>query len=227
MLCSSGKGPVLAVDADSNSNLNEVLGVSVEKTLGNLREEIKSGDSVPASATRQEYLDSQFNRALVEEDDFDMLVMGRTQGAGCYCYVNGLLKNHIERFSKNYRFVIADNEAGMEHLSRGVLPGADMIIIVSDCSRRGVQAAARIRDLIGELKMRPRAVRLIINRAPEGVPEPGILEEAERRGLEIAGVIPQDPLIYRYDCEGAPTAYLPESSIARQAFERIVASFAL
>ncbi|MDR1439773.1 MAG: AAA family ATPase [Clostridiales bacterium] len=222
-LCRDGKGPVLAVDADSNSNLNEVMGVAVEKTLGSVREEIKSGSGIPASTTRQGYLDTQFGRALIEDDDFDMLVMGRTQGTGCYCFVNSLLKTHIERFSGNYKYVVADNEAGMEHLSRGVLPGADMIIIVSDCSRRGIQAAARIRDLIGELDMRPGAVRLIVNRAPDGELDEGTRAEAAAHGLAIAGVVPHDQLIYRFDCEGKPTAQLPEDSAARQAFERIMA----
>ncbi|MDR1061160.1 MAG: AAA family ATPase [Clostridiales bacterium] len=221
-LCREGKGPVLAVDADSNSNLNEVMGVAVEKTLGSVREEIKGGDGIPASSSRGDYLDAQFDRALIEDDDFDMLVMGRTQGTGCYCFVNSLLKTRIARFSGNYKYVVADNEAGMEHLSRGVLPGADMILIVSDCSRRGIQAAARIRDLVGELDMRPSAVRLIINRAPDGAPDAGVLAEAAAHGLDVAGVVPHDRLVYEFDCEGRPTAQLPEESPARQAFERIM-----
>jgi CO dehydrogenase maturation factor len=221
-LCKDGKGPVLAVDADSNSNLNEVLGVVAAKTLGSVREEIKSGGGMPASMTKQDYLSIQFGDVLIEEDDFDMLVMGRTQGTGCYCFVNSLLKNHIDRFAKNYKFTVVDNEAGMEHISRGVLPGADLILIVSDCSRRGVQAAARIRDLIEELKMNVGAVRLIINKAPDGILDPGIEEEAAACGLSVAGVVPQDPLVYSYDCEGKPTAHLPEESTARRAFTQIV-----
>jgi CO dehydrogenase maturation factor len=221
-----GRRPVLAVDADANSNLNEVLGVDIDITLGSLREEIKDSEidpdsRIPGGMTKQEYLTFKFNDALIEEDDYDMLVMGRTQGTGCYCFVNGLLQTQIRKLSQNYKYVVVDNEAGMEHLSRGVLPGVDMIILVSDCSRRGVQAVARIAALIGELDMHPSKVGLIINRAPEGELPQGIQDEIEKNGLTLYGVVPQDQSVFEYDSEGRPLIELPTESIAKKSAEEI------
>jgi CO dehydrogenase maturation factor len=226
-LCKSGKGPVLAVDADANSNLNDVLGVEVEATLGSIREDIVNAEfaennPIPASMTKQDYLNIKFADALIEEDDYDMLVMGRTQGKGCYCFVNGLLQTQITRFSKNYKYIVVDNEAGMEHISRGVLPGVDMILLVSDCSRRGVRAVSRIAELVNELNMKPSAVKLVVNKAPAGVLDAGIIEEIEKHGLGEAGVVPYDELIYSFDCDGTPMVKIPGDADARRAFTAIL-----
>jgi CO dehydrogenase maturation factor len=226
LLCKAGKGPVLAVDADANANLGDVLGVEVETTLGGIREaivraEYAENNPIPSSMTKQEYLNLKFTDALIEEDDYDLLVMGRTQGKGCYCFVNGLLQTQINRFSGNYKYIAVDNEAGMEHMSRGVLPGVDMILLVSDCSRRGVQAVSRIAALADELKLRPSAVKLVINKAPSGVLDDGVRGEIEKHGLDLAGVVPQDDLVYRFDCDGTPMVKLPEESEARKAFDSI------
>jgi CO dehydrogenase maturation factor len=226
-LIGKGKTPILAVDADANSNLNEVLGVDVRVTLGNLRENIVNADldensPITPSMTKQDYLDSSFMGAITEEDDYDLLVMGRTQGKGCYCYVNGLLQTQLLRFANNYKYIVVDNEAGMEHLSRGILPGVDMILIVSDASRRGIQAAARIKNLIGELGMRPSAVKLIVNRVPDGKIAEPIMREIEANGFDFAGLIPADKIITEYDEEGKPTARLPEDSLACKAYYSIL-----
>ena len=132
-LTSNGKRPVLAVDADANSNLNEVLGVEVEMTLGQIRETVeRSADQkknpIPAGMTKQDYMELMFQRCIAEDDDFDLLVMGRTQGKGCYCYVNGLLQTQVSRLTPNYPYVVVDNEAGLEHISRGILPKVDYLI---------------------------------------------------------------------------------------------------
>lgn len=226
-LCQHGKTPVLAVDADANANLNEVLGVEVEVTLGEIREEITMAEldpnsPIPPGLTKQEYLNTRFNHALIEEDDYDMLVMGRSQGKGCYCYVNGLLQSQLQKYAGQYRYIVVDNEAGMEHVSRGVLPAVDVILLVSDCSRRGVQAVGRIAQLIHEMGMKPGTMKLIINRAPEGQLSAGILEEIQKQGLDLAGVVPADEQIYEFDSEGKPTVGLPEDSKARRAFEAIL-----
>ena len=118
-----GKGPILAVDADANSNLNEVLGVKVEATLGDVREEVARSEMakdnpIPAGMTKADYMEFKFDDALVEDDDFDLLVMGRTQGKGCYCFVNGLLQTQLAKYQNNYPYIVVDNEAGMEHISR-------------------------------------------------------------------------------------------------------------
>ena len=222
-----GKGPILAVDADANSNLNEVLGVKVESTLGEVREEVARAEMakdspIPAGMTKADYMEFKFDDALVEDDDFDLLVMGRTQGKGCYCFVNGLLQAQLQRLEKNYPYIIVDNEAGMEHISRGVLPSMQTAILVSDCSRRGVQAVGRIAELIKECDMHPSQVGLIINRAPGGVLNEGTKEEIEKQGLQLLGVVPQDETVFEYDCDGTPTIQLPEDSPVKKAIRDIV-----
>lgn len=222
-----GKGPILAVDADANSNLNEVLGVKVESTLGDVREEVARSEMakdnpIPAGMTKADYMEFKFDDALVEDKDFDLLVMGRTQGKGCYCFVNGLLQAQLQRLEKNYPYIIVDNEAGMEHISRGVLPSMQTAILVSDCSRRGVQAVGRIAKLIEECDMHPRQIGLIINRAPGGVLNEGTKQEIENQGLHLLGVVPQDETVFEYDCEGTPTIKLPEDSPVKKAIREIV-----
>lgn len=226
-LCEQGKGPVLAVDADANSNLNEVLGVEVDATLGDIREEIARAEMekdspIPAGMSKADYAEFKFNSALIEDDDFDLLVMGRTQGKGCYCFVNGLLQAQLSRLYPHYPYMVVDNEAGMEHISRGILPGMDTAILVSDCSRRGVQAAARIAELIRECEMKPKTIGLIVNRAPQGVLNEGTREEIEKQGLKLLGVVPHDEMVYEYDCDGKPTVTLPENSPVRSALKEIV-----
>ena len=226
-LCESGRKPVLAVDADANSNLNEVLGVETEITLGELREEIEragvdSRYQIPIGMTKQAYLEMRLSDALTEEDDYDLLVMGRTQGQGCYCFVNGLVQTQIQRLQSQYPYVIVDNEAGMEHISRGILPMMEVAILVSDCSRRGVQAAGRIAALMKELNFKPKKTGLIINRAPQGELDEGTLEEVKKQNLELLGVVPQDDTVYHFDCEGKPIVQLPKDSPVRKAFEEIL-----
>lgn len=222
-----GKGPILAVDADANSNLNEVLGVEVDATLGDIREEIaraemSSTNPIPAGVSKADYAEFKFNSALIEDDDFDMLVMGRTQGKGCYCYVNGLLQAQLQKLQNTYPYIIVDNEAGMEHISRGVLPSMQTAILVSDCSRRGVQAAGRIAQLIKECDMKPNKIGLIVNRAPNGQLSEGTKEEIEKQGLNLLGVVPQDEMVYEYDCDGKPVVSLPADSPVKKALREIV-----
>ena len=219
-LCKQKKGPILVVDADANSNLNEVLGVEVDTTLGDIREDMARAEqkgTVPSNMTKADYAEMMFGNALLEEDDFDMLVMGRTQGKGCYCFVNGVLKTQIDKYAGNYRYMVIDNEAGLEHISRGTLPHVDTMLLISDCSRRGVQAVGRIAEMIRELELKPGEMKLIVNRAPGGVLTPGVQEEIEKYGLELIGVLPQDDLVYEYDCEGKPSSQVPDSAPVKQA----------
>ncbi len=224
------KGPILVVDADANSNLNEVLGVEVETTLGAIREEMAQAElkgTIPSGVSKQDYAELRFSEALVEEDDFDMLVMGRTQGKGCYCYVNGVLKSQMDKYVPNYRYVVIDNEAGLEHVSRGTLPHVDTMLLVSDCSRRGIQAAARLAQMVDELGLNPGKLLLIVNRAPGGALNAGVQEEIAKHGLTLGGVLPQDELVYEYDCEGKPTAKLPEDAPVKAAFRGIIDTLGL
>ncbi len=229
-LCKKGNGPVLVVDADANSNLNEVLGVEVDATLGEIREEMARAEmkgTIPAGMTKADYAEFKFNSALIEEDDFDMLVMGRTQGKGCYCYVNGVLKTQVDKYSKNYRYIVMDNEAGLEHVARGTLPHVDTMLLISDCSRRGIQAVARIAEMIEQMELKPSTMGLIVNRAPDGKLDDGVREEIEKHGLSLLGVLPQDEGVYRCDCAGLPSAKLPENNPVKTALKGILQSMGL
>lgn len=231
-LCQKKNGPVLAVDADANSNLNEVLGVEVEETLGDIREDIAQAElalesPIPKGMTKANYAEMRFSDALTEGDDYDLLVMGRTQGKGCYCFVNGLLTTQVAKYAQNYRYIVVDNEAGLEHLSRGVLPQVDTIILVSDCSRRGVQAAGRLSEMIGELKLGAKEVGLIINRAPNGQLNDGVRAEIDKYGMRLLGVVPHDETVYEYDAEGKPSVTVPAASPVKQAVHQIFDQLAL
>ena len=221
-LCQKKKGPVLAVDADANSNLNEVLGMEVEMTLGDIRETVARADMavnspIPAGMTKADYTEVMLSRALIEGDDYDMPVMGRTQGKGCYCFVNGILSSQVAKYANNYSYIVVDNEAGLEHISRGILPKVDTILLVSDCSRRGIQAAGRLAEMIDELKLNAKQVKLIVNRAPDGVLNDGVKEEIEKYHLDLAGVVPQDQTVYEYDSEGKPSSQVPADSASKKA----------
>ena len=229
-LCKKNKGPVLVVDADANANLNEVLGVEVETSLGAIREEIANAElkgTIPKSMSKAEYADFKCNSALIEDDDFDMLVMGRTQGKGCYCFVNGLLQTLMSKYAKNYSYVVMDNEAGLEHVARGTLPHVDTMLLISDCSRRGVQAVARLAEMIDEMELKPTQMGLIINRAPGGVLNAGVKEEIDKHGLKLLGVLPQDESVYEADCEGEPSSKLPENNPVKVALYDILRSIGL
>jgi CO dehydrogenase maturation factor len=215
------------VDADPNSNLNEVLGVETETTLGDIREEIARAElaeknPIPPGMSKQDYANFRFGAALTEMDDYDILVMGRTQGKGCYCFVNDLLRDQINRYYKNYNYLVVDNEAGLEHISRGILPPVDLILLVSDCSKRGIQAAGRIAEMIEQLDFKANKVCLIVNRAPGGRLEQSLLDEIAEQNLSLAGVIPMDELVYRYDAEGKAMVSLPEDSPIKKALGEIV-----
>ena len=229
-LCKKGDGPVLVVDADANSNLNEVLGVEVETSLGAIREEMAQAElkgTIPKGMTKADYAEYKFNSALIEDDDFDMLVMGRTQGKGCYCYVNGMLQSQVAKYAGNYKYVVMDNEAGLEHVARGTLPHVDTMLLISDCSRRGIQAVARVAEMVKELKLNPGQMGLIVNRAPGGVLDAGIREEIEKHGLTLFGVLPHDDAVYRCDCDGEPSSKLPENDPMKSALKDIMRSLGL
>ena len=225
-LIARGKGPLLVVDADANSNLNEVLGVEVETTLGAIREEMAQaelrGDVIPKNMTKADYAEFRFNSALIEEDDFDMLVMGRTQGKGCYCYVNGVLKTQLDKYVGAYNYMVIDNEAGMEHIARGTLPHVETLLLVSDCSRRGVQAVGRIAQMVRDMAIKPDRMGLIVNRAPGGVLNDGVREEIEKQGLTLLGVLPQDEAVFEADCAGQPSSKLPSDDPMKVALAKLL-----
>jgi CO dehydrogenase maturation factor len=211
-LLKHGKTPVLAVDADSNSNLNEVLGVPLCETLGAAREDMKKGQ-VPSGMTKDVFMSMKMAEAVTEAEGFDLIAMGRPEGAGCYCAANSLLANFLEKLVDNYPFIVIDNEAGMEHISRLTTKNVDVLLIVADASRRGLQAALRIDELARELKIGVGRSVVVINQAKEPPSEEvrGLIRGA---GLEYAGSVPEDSQIYAFDSQGRPTVQMPEESPA-------------
>jgi CO dehydrogenase maturation factor len=223
-LLKKNKTPILAVDADCNANLNEVLGVEINGTLGNAREEMKKGD-VPSGMTKDVFMEMKLEEAVVEAEGFDLIVMGQPEGPGCYCAANTLLTNYLERLSGNYPYVVMDNEAGMEHISRLTTNNVNILLIVSDSSRRGLQAAVRIDELARCLKIVVDKSYVVINQAREA-PSQQAMEMIKKAKLELIGTIPEDDLIYDYDFNGRPTIEMPEDSksvkAAFEIFDKIV-----
>jgi CO dehydrogenase maturation factor len=213
------KTPILAVDADSNANLNEVLGVKVECTLGSAREEMKKGD-VPSGMTKDVFMSMRLEQSVIDSDGFDLIVMGQPEGAGCYCAANSLLSNFLDKLTGNYAYMVMDNEAGMEHISRLTTHNVDVLLIVSDTSRRGIQAAIRINELAKNLNIGVGKSYLIINQTRNNEPDTAVRKMLDQAGLKLAGTIPADDVVYQYDLEGKPTIAIPmESSAVKAAFE--------
>lgn len=205
--------PVLVVDADANANLNELLGLKVERTLGQIRDEMKT--AVPTGMTKETYIEYQMQEALIESKGFDLLVMGQPEGPGCYCAANNLLAKYLEILTKNYRTVIVDNEAGMEHLSRLNLREIDVLISVSDPGPRGIMTAKRIADLTTHLDVQVGKKVLIVNRTPDGL-DPVLQEEISKFGLVLGGTIRQDTLLATYELKKLSFLDLPSESAAVQ-----------
>ena len=216
-LVEKGKTPVLAVDADANSNLNEVLGCEIEDTLGDAREEMKK--SVSSGMTKDVYMEMKLQQAVIERTGFDLIVMGRPEGAGCYCAANSLLTVYLEKLIDNYNFVVIDNEAGMEHISRLTTNNIDTLLVVSDPTRRGIQAAARIVELTGELSLNISRKLLIVNRTKE-LKRDAVEQAVKDFGLNLIGMVPEDPEVQEFDLNGRPTIELSkENSAVKAAYE--------
>lgn len=213
----NGKAPILAVDADSNVNLNEVLGLEVTDTLGDAREDMKKG-AVPSGMTKDVFMTMRMEEAVIETGDYDLIVMGQPEGQGCYCAANTLLTNCLERLSENYPYIVVDNEAGMEHISRLTTKNVDVLLIVTDASRRGLQAGLRISELAKGLNIGVKRTCLIFNQAKNGVPDT-VARMVADAGVELLGAVPEDSGVYDYDFEGTPIIELPEdASAVRSAF---------
>jgi CO dehydrogenase maturation factor len=203
--------PVLAVDADPNMNLDAALGVTVAFTVGDVREEgLAKVDSLPAGMSKTEFLRYRTAQALVEAKGFDLLAMGRPEGPGCYCYANNVLRAAVDQVQAQYRFVVMDAEAGLEHLSRRTTRDVDLLLLLSDASVRGVETAARALKLITDLKTGVGRSMLVLTRVERVPPE---LEAAIReRGLHVEATIPEDDELRRLDAAGRPLVEVgPES----------------
>jgi CO dehydrogenase maturation factor len=215
-------GTVLAVDADPNANLGESLGLEVRQTVGRILNEFQ-GDKlkIPPGMTKEAYLEYQLNTALTESRGLDLITMGRGEGPECYCYPNVVIRKLIDDWAKNYKYVVMDNEAGMEHLSRRTTQNIDEMLLVSDHTIKGLRAVARIRELVKELKLIIRRESVIINNVPAEV-DPLLKEEMERLGITPAAVIPADGELTRYDLEQKPLYGLPDTSPAVTALNKLL-----
>ncbi|MFO7985066.1 MAG: AAA family ATPase [Desulfatiglandaceae bacterium] len=222
-LVEKGKTPILGVDADSNSNLNEVLGLEVETTLGDAREQMKKG--VATGLTKDVFMEMKLQEAIVEAPGFDLVVMGRPEGAGCYCAANTLLTQYLEKLVDNYAYIVMDNEAGMEHLSRLTTNDIETLLVVSDPTRRGLQAASRIVELSEMLSLNIGRKVMIVNRANTEAAD-AIKGAVEAYDLEYLGMVPEDVEVQAYDLKGTPTVELTPACKAVEAayslFDKII-----
>jgi CO dehydrogenase maturation factor len=218
-LLSKRSGPVLAVDADSNACLNEALGVKIHATIGKLREEslqaVRGGGDRPGGMSMEQLFDYQVQQSIIEAKGFDLMVMGRPEGPGCYCAANNIIRKYTDLLSDKYPYVVIDNEAGMEHLSRRTTHKVDLLIIVSDPTFKGILTAKRINELVDELNLDVDRRVLIINRVI-GQEGEELKKMAEGFGINVAGLIPQDEMIFRFDLEGKPVFELPEDAVSVQ-----------
>ena len=215
--------PILAIDADSNANLVESLGLEVKQTVGSIIASFNNEKiNIPPGMTKEAYLEYKLNEALVESKGLDLLTMGRGEGPECYCYPNLLLRKFADSLAGNYAYVVMDNEAGMEHLSRRTTQNIDVLLIISDHSVKGVRTAARISDLVSELKLVVKRQSVIINFAPPKL-APLVSEELARLGIEPTALIPEDEEVYKYDLELKPLLDLPDTSKAVRVVDGLMA----
>lgn len=206
--------PILAVDADANDNLGASLGVSGYTTIGRvLADFMGDRQTMPSGMTKEAYMDFKLNAVLEEARAFDLVVMGRKEGEGCYCYPNSMLRRFLEKLRENYKFIVMDNEAGLEHLSRGTTDRIDMLFVVSDHAFKGLRTAATVGQLVKDLKLDVRSMGLVIGRfKPEMEAELAPLVEAT--GMPLLGAIPEDAEVIRTDARQASMLDLPDDSPA-------------
>lgn len=216
---------ILAVDADSNSCLNEALGVDVHATIGKLREEslatIRSGAERPGGMSMEQLFDYQVQQSIIESKGFDLMVMGRPEGPGCYCAANNIIRKYTDILSEKYSYVVIDNEAGMEHLSRRTTHSVNLLLVISDPTQKGVKTAKRINGLVDELGLDVEERRFIINRVSD---ENFIKLKNSSTDLPDDKFynIPDDENIFHLDLEGKPVFDLPPDSVAVKTFFSIL-----
>lgn len=213
------QGAVLGIDADPNSNLAESLGLKAKEDIGGIVDFVaKNPSAVPVGMTKDMFIDFRIQTSIVENNGFDIVTMGRPEGPGCYCYVNNLLRALIKRLSDDYPYIVIDNEAGFEHLSRRTMRRADRLLLVSDSSEAGLRAARRIIDLVKELEIEVKNISLVLNRCQEA----SLKDKLDELGAEVSGVIPEDEQVLALSRQGRPITALSESSEAFLEAKRIL-----
>lgn len=204
--------PFLLVDADANVNLNELLNLEVDITLGQIRKELKS--ELPPNVTRDQFMEMKIHQALIEDTGFDLLVMGQPDGPGCYCAANQYLAMTMDKLSPNYKYILVDNEAGMEHLSRMNIRSIDYLLVTSDPSARGILTAKRISEITEPLGLEVKNQYLLVNRAPQPVP-PALQEKIDEAvadsGMKLGGIIPSSNILIDQELSGESYLNLKDS----------------
>ena len=212
-LLAKGETPFLLVDADANANLNELLNLDVDLTLGQIRKELKG--ELPSHITRDQFMEMKIHQALIEETGFDLLVMGQPDGPGCYCAANQHLAMTMDKLADNYKYIIVDNEAGMEHLSRMNLREIDYLFVTSDPSARGILTAKRIADITEPLGLQIKEQFLFVNRAPQPVPsalQEKIDEAIAETDMVLGGIIPSSDTLINQDLSGESYVALDDTA---------------
>lgn len=216
-LMKKGAVPILAIDADPNANLGESLGLDIKQTIGSIIASFNDEKiNIPPGMTKEAYLDIKLNEAIVETKGLDLVTMGRGEGPDCYCYPNLLLRKFADTLSGNYPYMVMDNEAGMEHLSRRTTQDVDELLIVSDHTVKGVRTVARIIELVDELKLVVKRQSVIINLVPDGL-DPMVAEELKKLKIKPTAIIPLDEEVANYDIKMKPLLTLPDNSRAVKA----------
>jgi CO dehydrogenase maturation factor len=210
-LIGRGRRPVLAVDADPNTCLDGALGVRADATIGSIREEAReiAGKGMAVGAAKQQLLEMKISQCLVESEDFDLLAMGRPEGAGCYCYANNVLKQAIQTIAENYAYVVIDNEAGLENLSRRIVTKVDLMILVADPSKRGLETLRRLYDLAGQMGVQYSHLALALNRLRRPDLPAGMDEIRRHTRADYVLALPDDPDLASHDEAGWSLRQLP------------------
>ncbi len=224
---SAKKYRILAIDADPDANLADAMGVTVGKTIGDMREFMQQSRYTTSPDTdKQALFESKLFEILAEEEGYDLLVMGKPEGSGCYCFVNNLLRGIMDKTVSDYDLTIIDTPAGLEHFSRKTIPDLDILVVVTDESRRGLTTAERIRDLAGEIELRYKEMYVVVNKVtPERKQK--VLETARGVGLKVIGTIPYDELLAKFDLVGDPLIGLPDDTPAVVEMKSVVKGIGL
>ena len=218
---------ILAIDADPDANLADALGVKAGKTIGDMREFVQQSRFTASPDTdKQALLEAKLFEILLEEEGYDLLVMGKPEGSGCYCFVNNLLRAVMDKTTANYDLIIIDTPAGLEHFSRKTIPDLDDLIVVTDESRRGLTTGERIRDTAREIELKYQDLYVIVNKVTAGSKDK-VLENAKGIGLLVIGTIPYDESLAKFDLVGDPLMGLPDESPAVQEMTQIVGKLGL
>jgi CO dehydrogenase maturation factor len=190
-----GWRPILAVDADPNTCLDAALGVTVQKTIGGIREEAReiAGKGLLSGISKQELLSLKIRECIVEDKDFDLIAMGRPEGPGCYCYANNVLKSVLDEISSHYPMVVLDNEAGLENLSRRIVQKVNLLVLVSDPTKRGMDTVRRLHTLAREMDIRFDRLAIIINRIRKEEPDAAIATLRTDIGADYVVNLPENP----------------------------------